>query len=313
MANINKINGISGFQGTDVSCENVSLYGLRNYIDKVFATSTSGSSYSVQPASSSNSPFATIKNFECGNGYIFFRSGAESSWSVFNIPHFEQGNLENNSNKLVTTLFPEHFTIEGKGEFHLTSGVNDPGSGSKAWYQTMPVYKTLDSSLKCWFNGSSYVISSRVGNTSSSVLNNSFIPNAPYGDAKTSSATVEISGFTGGSANANGLYAEVGYVNGKILYRHAKTGDFYYFFSGQTWVLTDTPITVNGGACYVNGGSDVNGKLDNSGGSNGNCCDGQTANVSDGSMDPRSLATEDEDSLMSTEDKLKVLITEDDM
>jgi len=88
MANINKINGISGFQGTDVSCENVSLYGLRNYIDKVFATSTSGSSYSVQPASSSNSPFATIKNFECGNGYIFFRSGAQSSWSVFNIPHF---------------------------------------------------------------------------------------------------------------------------------------------------------------------------------------------------------------------------------
>jgi hypothetical protein len=30
-------------------------------------------------------------------------------------------------------------------------------------------------------------------------------------------------------------------------------------------------------------------------------------------MDPRSLATEDEDSLMSTEDKLKVLITEDNM
>lgn len=310
MANINKINGISGLQGTDVSCESVSLYGLRNYIDKVFVASTSGSAYNVQTASSANSPFATVKNFDCGNAYIFFRSGSESSWSVFNIPHFEQGNLENNGNKLVTTLYPDHFTITGKGEFHLTSGVNDPGSGSKAWYQTMPVYKTVDSSLKCWFDGSSFVISSRVGNKSGSVLNNSVLPNAPYGDAETSSAKVEIAGFTGGSANANGLYVEVGYLNGKILYRHAGNGDFYYFFNGQTWVLTDTPVTVNGGACYVNGGVEVNGKLDNSSGSNGNCFDGQTANVNDGSMDPRSLATEDAESLMSTEDKLKVLISE---
>ena len=310
MANIGKIKGVSGWQGSDQSCDKVSLYDLRNYIDLVFVQDAGGTKYTIQNTASANSPFASVKNFECGSGSIFFRKGEDSSWSTFNIPHYEQGNLADNGNKLVTTMFPVEFTIEGKGTFHLTSG---DANQSKAWYSNMPVYKTANGSLSVWYNGSSYVVSGTTGNASGGLLNNSFLPNAPYGTSKTSSPSVEITGFTGNSANANGLYVGVGYLNDKVLYRHAKTGDFYYFFNGQTWVLTDTPITVNGGACYVNGGADVNGKLDNASGSNGNCFDGQTANVSDGSMDPRSLATEDENSLMSTEDRLKVLITEDNL
>ena len=61
MANIDKINGISGFQGTDLSCGSVSLYGLRNFIDKVFVSSPNGTSYTVQTTSGANSPFATLK------------------------------------------------------------------------------------------------------------------------------------------------------------------------------------------------------------------------------------------------------------
>ena len=312
MANINKIKGISGWHGTDASCEKVNLYDLRNYIEMMFMQSTSGTSYVVQPSASANSPFASIKSFECGTASIFFRGGDESSWNTFNIPHFNQGNLDNNGNNLVTTLFPEHFNVTGKGEFHLTTGA-DPAKVSKAWYSNKPVYKTADGSLSAWYNGSTYVISANVGSMSGAVENGSFIPNAHYGDSKSTSASIEIGGFTGGSANANGLYFGVGYLNDKVLYRHGSTGAFFYFFNGQTWVLTDTPVTVSGGACYVNGGSDINGKLDNSSGSNGNCFDGQTANVSDGSMDPRSLATEDEESLMSTEDKVNVLITEENL
>ena len=41
--------------------------------------------------------------------------------------------------------------------------------------------------------------------------------------------------------------------------------------------------------------------------------DGQKANVRDGAMDPRSLAVEDEKSLLSTEDKLNVMITEENL
>ena len=124
------------------------------------------------------------------------------------------------------------------------------------------------------------------------------------------SASIEISGFTGGSSNANGMYFGVGYLNGKVLYRHGLSGDFYYFYNGSTWALTDTPVTISGGACYVNGGADVNGKLDNSSGSNGNCFDGQTASVM---MINGPRFAEDEESLMSTEDKVNVLITEENL
>ena len=311
MANIDKINGISGFQGTDSSCGSVSLYGLRNFIDKVFVSSPNGTSYTVQTTSGANSPFAAVKNFDCGIGYIFFRAGAESTWSTFNIPNFEVGNLAS-TNKRCTTLFPESFTITGKGTFHLTSGA-DPSKVSPAWYSKMPVYKTANGSLSAWFDGSVYQISASVGNKSGAINNGSYLPNAHYGDAKSSSSMIEISGFTGSSAAANGQYAEVGYLNKQPLFRLAKDGKFYYFFNGSTWVLTDTPITVNGGACYINGGSSKTGTLDNSSGSNGNCFDGQKANVRDGAMDPRSLAIEDEKSLLSTEDKLNVMITEENL
>ena len=154
MANIGKIKGITGWQGSDQSCDKVSLYDLRNYIDLVVVQSTSGTQYIYQTTAGANSPFASVKNFECGSGSLFFRKGEENSWNTFNIPHYEQGNVADNGDKLVTTLFPDEFTIEGKGTFHLTSG---DANQSKAWYSNMPVYKLANNSINVWYNGSSYV------------------------------------------------------------------------------------------------------------------------------------------------------------
>lgn len=310
MANISKIGALSGFQGTDSGCEKVSLYDLRNYIDTVTVAATSGSGYVSGTTAAANSPFALLKNFECGTACYFYRKGEPNSWSVFNVAHLELGNLASNA-KRMTTLYPEQFTITGKGTFHLTTGVKESGSSAPAWYSTHPVYMTTNRSLKCWFDGSTYVISSVVGNKSGSVVNNSVLPNAPYGSHETSSSTIQVTGFTGGSSNANGLYAEVGYINKNKLYRHAGNGNFYYFNDGSRWALTDTPITTSGTACHINGGTSVSGKLDNSNGSNGRCFDGQVGSVSDGSVDSRSLGTEDELSIMATEDKESALITEE--
>lgn len=300
MANIGNVKSVSGWQGTPESCDGVGIYDLRNHINKLFvATPSMGSGLTVQTASSANGAFATVKKFECGASYIFFRN--PSSSSTFNIPSFVQGNVQNNPGR-VTTFYPTEFSIEGKGTFHITT----------SWNKTSPVYKVVDGSHMIWFNGSSYVLSSGVNNNSNALQNGSVLPNASYGDHKTSSSTIEIDDFTGSSVGANGLYAEVGYYNGQKLYRHALTGNYYYFFNGSAWVLTDTPINTSGSACYINGTSELTGRLNNSGGSNGRCFDGQSGRVMDGGMDPRSLATEDELSLMSTEDKLKVLITEED-
>tara|TARA_B100000676_G_C17988331_1_gene793336 strand:+ start:538 stop:1440 length:903 start_codon:yes stop_codon:yes gene_type:complete len=300
MANIGNISSISGWQGTPETCGNVGIYDLRNHINKVFVADPSMSSgYLVQIASAANGAFATVKNFECGSSYIFFRN--PSSSSTFNIPGFAQGNVENNQGR-VTTFYPTEFVIQGKGTFHITT----------MWNQESPVYKTANGSHMIWFNGSTYVLSSGVNNNSNALQNGSVLPNISYGDNQTSSATIVVDDFTGSSVGANGLYVEVGYYNDQKLYRHALTGNYYYFFNGSVWVLTDTPINTSGSACYINGTSELTGRLNNSNGSNGRCFDGQSGRVMDGGMDPRSLATEDELSLMSTEDKLKVLITEED-
>jgi hypothetical protein len=298
MANIGNTKSISGWQGSPESCGAVGIYDLRNHIDKIFvASATMGSGYLTVNADEAGGSFALVKNFECGSAYIFFRNASSSS--TFNIPSFVQGNVANNLGR-VTTFYPTEFSIEGKGAFQITT----------SWNKNSPVYKGGSHSI--WFNGSSYVLSSAVNNNSNALQNGSVLPNASYGDHKTSSSTIEISDFTGSSSGANGLYAEVGYYNDQKLYRQALTGNYFYFFNGSAWVLTNTPINTSGSACYINGTSELTGRLDNSGGSNGRCFDGQTGRVMDGGMDPRSIATEDELALMSTEDKLKVLITEED-
>ena len=310
MANIGNLKQNSGWHGSDLSCGNVGIYDLRTHIDIVFTMQTSGIGQAVQTAATANSPFAMIKNFECGNAYIFFRN--ESSTATFNIPHFVQGNVANNSG-LVTTIYPTEFVVEGKGTFHLTAGIRETGSNAAAWHENAPAYKTIDGSHKIWFDGSEYVLSSKVGDKSGALVNGSVLPNMSFGESKSASSTVEMSNFTGNSVSANGVYVEVGYLNDQKLYRHAETGNYYYFFNGSIWVLSDTPFNTSGSACYINGTSSVTGTLNNSGGSNGRCFDGQSGFVRDGGMDPRSLATEDELSLMSTEDKLKVLITEENI
>ena len=53
--------------------------------------------------------------------------------------------------------------------------------------------------------------------------------------------------------------------------------------------------------------------LDNTNGSNGSGCVGIEDLMSDGSVDPRSLATESEEHILSTEDEKSVMITESNL
>tara|TARA_B100000282_G_scaffold93060_1_gene65474 strand:+ start:199 stop:1098 length:900 start_codon:yes stop_codon:yes gene_type:complete len=299
MANIGNIPTVTGWQGDLSTCSDASLFNFRNFISSVFVASPAGNSLVSQVPASANGAFATIKNFECGAGFLFFRS--RGSTATFEIPHLELGNLTNNS-KLVTTFYPTHFSIEEFGEFHITTKFN----------KSAPTYELVNGLKTIWFDGSSYVLSDGLGSNNNALKNNSVLPNAPYGQLVTSSSTIVISDFTGNSASMNGLYVEVGYANNKKLYRQASTGVHFYFFDGSSWNLTDTPVNTSGSACYIKGTADLTGKLDNSNGSNGRCTDGQVARVMDGGVDPRSLATEDELKLLSTEDKLKVLVTEED-
>lgn len=304
-----EIQGISGWQGLNSSCNQVGVYDLKNYVDKVFVAITAGSSFIVQNASVANSPFAAMKTFDCGNSYIFFRNKASSA--AFNIDGFIMSNVSGNSLSRMTTLYPDSFVIEGKGTFHLTTGVNEPGVSGDAWYKGMPVYMTENRSSKIWYDGSQYVMSSVIGNKSGSVSNGSKLPNVAFGDHKSSSSTVVVSGFTGSSAGANDIYAHVGYLKTEKVYRSATTGKYFYFFNGSSWVLADQPFNITGN--YVMRGSTLTGKVDNTSGSNGRGFDGQSGLVRDGGTDPRSLATEDSMNIMSTEDKVSGLITEENI
>lgn len=309
MANITNIPGISGWQGLNSSCEQAGVYDYRNYIEKVFVAMTSGSVYDVVNAATANSPFAVFKNFECGNSYIFFRN--PSSSDDFNIGGFIMSNVSGNSLNRMTTLYPESFVIEGKGTFHITTGVNEPGVSGNAWYNNKPVYMTENRSSKIWYDGSQYVMSSVVGNKSGSIGNESKLPNLEFGDHKSSSSTVVVSGFTGSSAGANDIYVHVGYLKSEKVYRSATTGNYFYFFNGSSWILSDEPFNITGN--YVMRGSTLTGKVDNTNGSNGRGFDGQSGLVRDGGTDPRSLATEDSLNIMSTEDKVSGLITEENI
>lgn len=311
MANIDgKIAGVSGLMGQDNGCEPVKVYDLRNHIEKIFSMDVSGTRFAPQNVNDANmEEFSEIYHFKCGAGYLFYNKS--DSTQTYSIPNMAQGNLSASSARM-TTLYPESFTIEGRGEFFLTSGYIEPGQNANGWYSDMPVYKTKNGAHKIWFDGSSYVLSSTIGNKTNSFTNQAVLPNVEYSDVhKTTSHFIEFSGFSGGASDSNGYYYEVGYYNGKKVYRHGKNGGKYYFFDGSNWVLADTPF--NKSSCSITGSSDIYGKLDNSSGSNGTCYDGQVAFVRDGGIDPRSLATEDELSLMATEDELKVLITESDV
>lgn len=312
MANIKSgVNGVTGFQGTDEACGQTSIYNLRQHIDTIFAQSNSGSAITDGTAASASGTWATMKNFECGHAYIFYRNAGSNA--TFNISNFVQGNPESRTGA-VTTRYPMEFSIEGKGTFHITAGYKDPGVSGLAWFNEHPVYKTTTNSNKIWYDGNSYVLSTKVGDKSGSLDNESILPNISYSDAHvTSSHTIEISGFTSSSAAANGLYAEVGYLNSKPVYRHGKY-NYYYFFNGTHWMLSNTAFHTGGSACYIKGTADVFGPLNNANSTSGRCFDNQIGNARDGEVDPRSLATEAvNEKLLATEAaEAKVLITESD-
>ena len=310
MANIPKLEYANGLQGTDATCGEASVYDLRNYIQTVFTMAPSARKYENQDASGADNMFATVPNLKCGAGYLLSLNKT-SNWTSFNVPHFVLANTANRVYRM-TTLFPESFEIQGYGKFHLTSG--EYNASGLAWYENYPVYKTENGSLVCWYDGSQYRISGVIGSTSSSVGNGSKIPNAPYttsNEPTTSSLSIEITNFTGSCAEANGFYYEVGYLKSNKVYRHAKTGKYFYYFDGSRWVFTDTPFNLSG--LYVMGTSSLTGALDNTNGSNGSGCAGMRGLVSDGSVDPRSLATESEEHILSTEDEKSVMITESNL
>lgn len=300
MANIDKdTNVFIGFHGTNTGCSELNATDLAANITTIYGIKK-GDQFDDRTPDVADNMFTNFDKILCGSGCFMYTKNA----STFNIPNFTDATEGKNSKKL-STLYPYDFTIANVGTFHLMSGHK---VASLSWINDHPTYRTLDGNLYCWFDGSSYAISpGDVGNSSGKFTNASCLPNSSYGDGRDSATeSVEMSGFTGSSADANGVYEEVGYLNGKSLYRNGSDCSYLYFWDGSKWVLTDTPVTTSGTACFISGTSEKFGTLS----SNGRCFSGQTGKTTNAAVDPRSLATESQESVLATEDKKKVLITE---
>ena len=299
MANIDKdTNVFIGFQGTSDGCAEINSTDLAGNVTVIYGI-LKGDQFDDRSPSVADNIFTNFNKILCGSGCFMYTNNS----SNFNVPNFVDASDGKNTRKL-STLYPHDFTILNVGIFHLTSG---HAVSSLSWINDRPIYRTLDGGLYCWYDGSSYCISNEVGSSTGKFINGSCLPNSSYGDGRDSATeSVEISGFTGGSASANGIYEEVGYINGKPLYRNGSDCSYMYYWDGSKWVLTNSPVTTLDGACFISGTSEKFGTL----ASNGNCFEGQTGRTSNAAVDPRSLATESEEAVLATEDKKKVLITE---
>lgn len=305
MANIDKNKGMTLlWQGMESACTDPSTFELREFIDVVYSNSGLGT-LTDRVTADKFSWEMPMDNFECGHAYIISTTEKNS----FNIPGAVEASTGANSN-LLTTFYPTEFTIKNKGTFHIISGsaTNPSGWLPNAESNPHPMYKTVSGNLYVWFDGSSYAMSNGLGSSSGKITNASCLPNSSYGDGRDpETQTISISGFTGSSSSANGIYDVVGYFNTKPMFRNGSDCSYFYYFDGSKWVLSNNPVFVEGDTCYVSGTSDMFGTLS----SNGNCFSGQSGTARDGLIDPRSLATESEQSLLATEDRVAILITEE--
>jgi len=292
MANIDKNKRqVTIFQSSGSECVEPKTTDLKQFVNIVYTASGKGTL--VDRVTSETASFLPISNLECGNSYLLNLTGVSS----FNIPGATLA-IEGANTNLMTTLFPTVFTISGKGTFHLTDNpVNKK-----------PAYKTVDGTMYVWFNNTTYVMSPNLQSMAGAITNASCLPNASYGDGRDStSQSIQISGFTGSAADANGVYEEVGYLNDKPMFRNGSDCSYFYFFDGSRWVISNMAGSTSTEACFIRGTSDMFGTLS----SNGRCFENQTGTSRDGKVDPRSLATESKQHLLTTESKESILITEE--
>lgn len=292
MANIDKNKRqVTIFQSAGSECVEPKTTDLKQFVNIVYTASGKGTL--VDRVTSETASFLPISNLECGNSYLLNLTGVSS----FNIPGATLA-IEGANTNLMTTLFPTVFTISGKGTFHLTDNpVNKK-----------PAYKTADGTMYVWFNNTTYVMSPNLQSMAGAITNASCLPNASYGEGRDStSQSIQISGFTGSAADANGVYEEVGYLNDKPMFRNGSDCSYFYFFDGSRWVISNMAGSTSSEACFIRGTSDMFGTLS----SNGRCFENQTGTSRDGKVDPRSLATESKQHLLTTESKESILITEE--
>lgn len=292
MANIDKNKRqVTIFQSSGADCIEPKTTDLKQFIDIVY--SASGQGTLTDRVTSQLEDFLPISNLECGNSYLLNLTGV----STFNIPGATLA-IEGANSNLMTTLFPTEFTITGKPTFHLTDNT----------VNKKPAYRTADGSMHVWFNNSTYVMSPNKASMAGAITNASCLPNSSYGDGRDPvSQSIQISGFTGSSASANGIFEEVGYFNDKPMFRNGSDCSYFYFFDGSRWVISNMAGSTSSDACFIRGTSDMFGALS----SNGRCFTNQTGTSRDGKVDPRSLATESEQQLLATENKQSILITEE--
>ncbi len=262
----------------------------------------------LQPAggaTNASTPFTaglgtTFSNLSCGGAYYM---QSVIGVAPYNVVGMVASNLDTNAGKL-SLAWPESFTLVGSQE----------GSGaykmSTTFKNNRPTYKNGD--WWCWFDGTSWVISTPLMDVSGThYKNNAGLPNSgPYGSLVVSGESCyNVSDFTGDVASANGRYCKAGFVGGRDSYTH-ESGEWFIYWGGTKWVLTNTPYNRNGEWIY-NGSGALPGDFTGTppeGASNGFA--GQTGNVVSTAIPGGALYTEDANSVLSVEDLAAVITTE---
>ena len=133
-----KLNGpwAIGWVGDTSGCEEYNVVDLKSKVGLLFQTSQSGTKFTIQSASSANSPFASIKKLKCGTLTVFqlngdanlnhvSQSGASSTARI--IPNFPLeikvenltgGYADGNGEYIITTTFKnDHPTYKNKNNW----------------------------------------------------------------------------------------------------------------------------------------------------------------------------------------------------
>lgn len=295
MANVSTIGfGWMGLATSSTGCSDIAMATLNGKLKKGLMIGFSGD-FPVTGFPSDD--FGDFTILECGSGF-YLASETGQTYDIANTTYVQKGTDMGR----VSGKYVESFTLGGE-TFQMTT----------LFSNTKPVYR--GSSNYVWYNGSEYSMTSAVGDvTGGAYANGSCLPNAgPYtqngtNPLETSYTPQNASNFTNAMVTANGDYYQIGFLNGKATYAHALNCDWFMYFNGQEYVISNGFYNTSG-IFAKNGQSDIG---------SGDCSthgfvssQGNGTGCVSGPIGEHALGTEDDASVLVTEDVLSVLATED--
>lgn len=308
MANISE--NSFGWMGSTLSCSQLDVGSFKDKIGTFFRVNENVLEPGNPTTVVDDPLMATWITLECGVSLYYYMAAGVSPFdsgdlisSAFDV---NGGNVVGNHVvEFSVSDDPANASIMASGVFTMTSQFKND----------YPVYKqtsTVSGGIAefAWFDGSSYQLSSAVGNMSGAVANGSCVPNHNgYTNLVTNAAEYEVSSFTGSGSSANGIYCHTGNYNGKKVFTHTGSCSWfmYYDSSLSKWVLTDTRYNMTGIWIAGGDGDTPTGCFDAASGSG---FDGAAGCATDAGTSPDSLATEDKLAVLAVESGLSVLVDE---